>query len=177
MALSEEKILTSIEYNLEASTINVLWKIRIFRDGVLFNESNHRGAYPVDEQGNVDDEVRTLLGKSLQEILGEASSNAQREHNQLRANLEQLQVVNESLTTEKDFLINSVQELTTRTNELIEENTQKASDVQALISELFQKTEQARVLNTELEARVGEVSELRAELEALKGGRETKPQE
>ncbi len=76
MSLTEDRILSSIELNLEAYTVDVLWKIRILRDGEVIDEKRHRGAYPVNAQGEVDDTVRTLLGASLQDILGVSAANA-----------------------------------------------------------------------------------------------------
>jgi hypothetical protein len=78
MALTEEKLLVSIEFNLNERTINVLWRERILRDGIEINGTNHRGAYPVDANGEVDPYVTTLLGDNLPNILGAACAEAQR---------------------------------------------------------------------------------------------------
>jgi len=45
MALTEEKVLASVEVCIEASTINVKWLNRIKRDGEVISEVPHRCAY------------------------------------------------------------------------------------------------------------------------------------
>lgn len=110
MALAQDRILISIEFDLVAFTINVLWRDRILVDGVEFSGNNHRGAYPVNEQGEVDDYVKTLLGASLQDIIGEACANVQRNFNELLASFTDLQGVVETISSEKENLLHQLAE-------------------------------------------------------------------
>lgn len=85
--MAKERILSSIEFDLQAHTINVKWVDRFIEDGELINERPHRGAYPVDANNEVDDSVKTLLGASLQDIIGEQCANAQRRVGELLATI------------------------------------------------------------------------------------------
>lgn len=96
------RVLTGIDLDLEVMAINVKWADRLMVDGEKISEENHRGAYPVSAQLEVDDSVKTLLGASLQDILGEAAAAALRESVELRATIaflnNQIQLLESAMT-------------------------------------------------------------------------------
>ena|SRR5437868_6441966 len=70
MALTEDRVLESIQYSFPSRTVSVAWKDRILRDGVVVSEEIHRGAYPVKDDGTIDTDVTDLQGKTLKDVLG-----------------------------------------------------------------------------------------------------------
>jgi hypothetical protein len=50
MALSENRILKSVDIQLTTKTANVLWSDQILRDGEVITEANHRKAYTEDQK-------------------------------------------------------------------------------------------------------------------------------
>lgn len=120
MSLTEDRILVSIEFNLIANTINILWRDRILKDGEEISGNNHRGAYPVNEQGEVDEDVKTLLGASLQDILGEAAVGAQRRVDELQAKNETLNLALIAVVEERDMINSNRQMLVNHVDQLQE---------------------------------------------------------
>jgi hypothetical protein len=57
MALTEQRILKSVEVMVQASTINVLWVDQVLRDGELVVETNHRKAYTIEQKDDFLNEV------------------------------------------------------------------------------------------------------------------------
>lgn len=111
MTLSEDKILSKIDINLEIGTIEVLWKNRILRDGVVIDEKNHRGAYPLNEDREPDDYVVTDMGKTLNEILGESLAGSQRD-------LAIAMAQNAQLLEQNQVLIGKIQDQQAEINQL-----------------------------------------------------------
>lgn len=50
MALTEERVLKSVEVLLDAKSINVCWENRVLRDGEVIAQSNERCAYGLDQK-------------------------------------------------------------------------------------------------------------------------------
>lgn len=57
MALSEQRILKSVEILPAQNAINVLWVDQVLRDGDVIAETNHRKAYTQDQREQVLAEV------------------------------------------------------------------------------------------------------------------------
>lgn len=143
MAFTQDRILSSIEYNLIAKTINVAWKDRVLNNGVVVFEENHRGAYPVDENGEVDPAVQTLLGQTLQDILGDAASQALANSISLQNTIDQLVSDHETAINNLNSQINNlnqqiinftnqVQTLTDLNEELLTENQSLKDQIEIL---------------------------------------------
>lgn len=77
--MSIDRFLSSVEFNLEVHAINVKWIKRLIENGEFMGDVIERGAYPVNSDNEVDDSVKTLLGASLQDIIGESAAWSQRE--------------------------------------------------------------------------------------------------
>jgi hypothetical protein len=57
MALSEQRILKSVDIQVNIKTINVLWSDQILRDGEVISETNHRKAYDESQKDDFLAEV------------------------------------------------------------------------------------------------------------------------
>ncbi len=71
MSLYEKRVLHSMEYNFDSSTVNVAWKDLILKDGFIVSETVHRGAFPVDSDGQILSDVAGLNGRTIAQIVGE----------------------------------------------------------------------------------------------------------
>lgn len=107
MAITEVKELESIEYLVSRSAINVLWKNKILRDGVVIHEENERRAMPLNEHGELSPEDEALLGAPLSDILGAAGGSAiverdacEQQKTALQGQIESLQQTIEQLSQE-----------------------------------------------------------------------------
>ena len=50
MALTEQKILSSVTHNVTANTVDVKWLNQILRDGEVISETPHRCAYHTEQK-------------------------------------------------------------------------------------------------------------------------------
>lgn len=57
MALTEQKVLKSVDVQLNTKTANVLWSHQILRDGDVISETNHRRAFSEAEKDDFLAEV------------------------------------------------------------------------------------------------------------------------
>jgi hypothetical protein len=57
MALTEARILKSVEVQVTTKTANVLWADQILRDDVVISETNHRKAYTENQKDEFMTEV------------------------------------------------------------------------------------------------------------------------
>lgn len=112
MSLSENKTLTSVEINFTAQTIGVLWMEEVLKNGQVISSNPHRGAYPLGENGEPDESVLTLMGKSLADVIGDGFAASQKNlveiQNQLSAKQVELQQYADDLNGLND-LLSSVQ--------------------------------------------------------------------
>lgn len=112
MSLSEDKKLISVHIQLESKTVDVLWANRILREGVPVSVENVRGAYPLDDNGEPDESVITLMGKSLADVIGDGFAASQKNlveiQNQLSAKQVELQQYADEVNGLND-LLSSVQ--------------------------------------------------------------------
>lgn len=74
--LTESRELESIEYFPSRKAVNILWKDKVFRDGELLHEGDHRAALPVDDNGDLSLADEAKLGVKLRELLGDAGKDA-----------------------------------------------------------------------------------------------------
>jgi len=153
MADSNNRVLANVEYNLLANTVNVAW-----RDD---KQNIHRGAYPVNEAGEVDDRVKTILGRTLHDILGEAGANAQRELDGLRAVNELLNNTLQDVANERDRLSNDRQLIDQYVNQLHSENENLKSTLRGVVTERDSLVSQRQMIDKY-------VNQLNAENESLK---------
>jgi hypothetical protein len=67
MALTEQRILKSVEIKLDSSTIDVAWADQILRDGEVIQETVHRRAYNSSEKTLFETDVAngTLYTQAL----------------------------------------------------------------------------------------------------------------
>lgn len=70
MSLIERRVLKEVCLLVDRRAVNVLWADEIVRDGVVLHSSEHRGAYPTDDNGEVDHNVAGLLGGTMEQIIG-----------------------------------------------------------------------------------------------------------
>lgn len=77
MALLERRTLKEICLLVDRSSINVLWADEIVKDGTVIHSTDHRGAYPLDETGQVDPSIASLLGGTLTQIIGNVADGLQ----------------------------------------------------------------------------------------------------
>lgn len=73
---SEDRVLVTVEINVQTQTVNIAWANRVLRDGEVISSIPHRGAYPVDDDGEIV-APGTDIGLKLTELLGEAGAYAQ----------------------------------------------------------------------------------------------------
>jgi hypothetical protein len=80
MALTEDRVLVSVNIHISEGfkSIDIEWANRVLRDGEVISDIPHRGAYPVNADGEPDDEVVTAMGFTLAQLLGESLAGAQR---------------------------------------------------------------------------------------------------
>ncbi len=57
MALTEQRILKSVEVKVDSSTIDVAWADQILRDGEVIQESIHRRAYNSSEKALFETDI------------------------------------------------------------------------------------------------------------------------
>lgn len=65
MALTEQRVLKSIETLPAANAINVLWVDQVLRDGDVISETNHRRAYTQTQKDEFLAEVEGAAGYVL----------------------------------------------------------------------------------------------------------------
>lgn len=76
MAFTEDKILVTVEINVQSNTVNIAWANRVLKDGEVISSIPHRGAYPLDDDGEII-APGTDIGFKLVELLGCAGAQAQ----------------------------------------------------------------------------------------------------
>jgi len=143
MAFSERKYLDTIEFCLTQKTINVKWIEEVLKNGVVISSNPHRGAYPLNEDGEPDDEVQTLLGSTLKDILGEAGSEAQKRVDDLTTQLQQRD------STIQQYA-NSVNDLNHQITVALQDRAQRISDTHALNQELATRQTTIDLLNSKM---------------------------
>lgn len=108
MSLTQDKILVSVELILDSNAINVLWSKRVLDDGVVISAENHRGAYPLLANGDVDIDMQSDLGKSLADIFGDAANHALAENVTLRAMIASLEHERSMLNAELNLAMEKI---------------------------------------------------------------------
>lgn len=123
--ITRDRILVGVTINVVAFTIDVLWADRLIEDGQVIGQENHRGAYPINAQMEFDDDVRSLLGASLQDIIGATACVVQKKliaannlASELNVSLAHALDSIEALTVEKNSLIDSLNVSSARIAEL-----------------------------------------------------------
>jgi hypothetical protein len=127
MATPDNRTLASVEYNLLTNTVSIAW-----REG---DEKVHRGAYPVDEVGEVDDRVKTILGRTLHDIMGAAGASAQSRVDGLLSDLERSQQAIDEIGKENNFLKHLLNEAVARTDEVNERRKEQLGIIHQLQQE------------------------------------------
>lgn len=141
MSLSEQRKLVSVTINLSAKTIDVLWMDQVMKNGLVISETPHRGAYPINDDGEPDDSVVSDLGKTMGDILGEALASSQA-----------------SLITANSIVANR--------NEVISQQAEQLTSLnQVLKNTEYQSTIETNQLKMELENYQEQIIQLQKELE------------
>jgi len=76
MALTEDKILVSVEVNVQSNSVAISWANRIMRDGEVVQSIPHRGSWPLGDDGEPVGVKTTEIGAKLSQILSEAGAMA-----------------------------------------------------------------------------------------------------
>jgi hypothetical protein len=103
MALEERRTLKEVAILVDRSAINVLWADEIVKDGMVLMSTDHRGAYPLNESGEVDPTVAGLLGGTLEQIIGNVASG-------LQLNLVSLEAEHSAVLQERENLLVQLQQ-------------------------------------------------------------------
>lgn len=181
MSLTERKYLDSIEILITAKAINVKWIEEVLKNGVVISSNPHRGAYPLNEDGEPDESVQALIGSTLRDILGEAGEQAQRNidsltytiadrntiiqtlHDTINQLQHQLAVANNRIAEE----IGTVQNLATQLGQA----NSNISECERQMSQLSQMNDsvhlQLNQVTEDWEKAQDEIVTLKAELESL----------
>ena len=76
---TERRYLNSIKIQLRHQTLEIEWLDEVVRDnGEVLSVSPHLGAFPLNDNGEPDEEIVTLMGLSIKDILGKAFADAQK---------------------------------------------------------------------------------------------------
>lgn len=127
MAISRNRELKCIEYHIDRNSVDVAWKDQIIEDGHVIHESIHRGAFPVDNSGQLSAEDQASIGTPLVTLIGNAGATAvltlnleQSKVAQLQAGLEQTQ---QDLATAQQESVDLQAQLTEAQSEIAELQT------------------------------------------------------
>lgn len=175
MAFEERKYLDTVEFCLTQKTINVKWIEEVLKNGVVISSNPHRGAYPLNEDGEPDDEVQTLIGSTLKDILGQAGDDAQKRVDDLTTQLRERDLTiqeyantineqNKQLSLANEYRAQSIVD----THELNQELSTRQTTIDNLNQRINEYKEQVSGLSTQLSDAHQEIRNLEAGVEELK---------
>lgn len=175
MAFTERKYLNSIEILLTAKAINVQWIEEVLKNGVVISSNPHRGAYPLNEDGEPDDEVQTLIGSTLKDILGDAGSEAQKRVDDLISQLAQRDLTIQQYADQVNDLNHQVSlaledkaQRVSAAHELNQELNTRQVSIDVLTGQVGALKEQVSGLSTNLSDRDEKIRNLEAELDEVR---------
>lgn len=174
MALEERRTLKEVTILCGLNHINCMWADEIVKDGQVIHSSEHRGAYPLNENGEPDDTVVGLLGTTMEDLLGEVGA-------QSAADLYTLQQIHQGLelefntkvselnerTGELEQAQNQIQTLTSQNQQLTQSYDQTNENLMGVIAEREQLQNTNQLLTTQLQQAQTEIQVLTEQLVAL----------
>lgn len=153
MALSERKVLTSVEILVDRKAVNVAWEHQVLRDAEIIISTPHRGAFPLDDNGEVDETIKGQMGTSISQLLGKAGSDAQKKVTKVQDDNAELQQKLDNATQSLATAASDKEKLETQVIALADALDQAVGDKSALQKTIDQLTAEKAELEKQLRAK------------------------
>lgn len=153
MPITKNRELESINYHVSRGAVDVAWKDQIIEDGNVIHEAVHRGAFPVDANGDLTPADEAKLGQKLTALLSQAGAKAVKQIDKVKEKVTKLET---DLGSERETKA-----------EIRAERDQLSAERDELSAELVRAVGLVTQLQQDLSAAREQIDSLQAQLAAV----------